>query len=1246
MAIFHLHAQILGKANGNSAVAAAAYRHTAKMENSRTGQAYDYSAKRGNVHSEFSLPDDAPEWVNALKSLSAPEASNAFWNAVELFETRSDAQFAREMTLALPTELTRDQNIALVREFVAENFTSKGIVADWAYHEAAGNPHAHVMTALRPLSATGFGAKNSPLLDHDGVQVVTKSGSGKYRPFAGGPELIPALRASWAEVQNSHLASNGFEVIVDHRSYKDQGIELDATMHRGPTADGMDRRGAVSDRIGENEAIEAIRRRQIMEDPSTVLRLITAQKAVFDERDVARVVHRYTSTAEDFQALYLRVGALEEQVMIAAPVIDPFTDTMVERAKYTTREVLETERKLIADTRSLAGSNGFGVEAKTAEIRLAGVEQTNGFGFDAEQRIVINSLTDDRAIAVMVGYAGAGKSTVMGAVRAIYEGEGRSVYGAALAGKAAVGLQESAGIESRTLASWEASWKADLRQLKSGDVFVIDEAGMASSAQMQRFVETVHDAGAKLIVLGDARQLQPIEYGAAFRAMADNVGYSVLGGIRRQRHEYMRNASLSFGSGRYEDGLRAYIDRGHVHLMDGAPLARQSMVEAWFNDWSAGADVLMLAHRNKDVFALNELARGALKEAGGLSHEFEFRATRGSRRIAVGERIVFLEKSRDLGVQNGTFATVTGIEKGVVLAEAGDGHTVRFHQSEYANIDYGYTATIHKTQGATVDKAYVYGGPTMDAQLSYVALTRHRDDVQLFASATDFDGMDDLVSKFSRERLQSTTLAYEHTEDYRDSVREFAGRRGIGTVESLADWWGSKLDSMRSTLNAIVDRFDRLRGLVQGHRRTDEQAVAAQPAPPATSVRSGALARTEETITLPALTIGVNQALARLDTRRDHVALVDTDRARKSWFTAVSFELRSGSAAGELANFNRAVRQIVSGPEILGIGPDAASARSSSVLAGLPDETREFLVDHWPLIYSGQLAEADQAKIEGAQAALAHSKSVGVVADYEKSRERFVRPAEPAIAAITSWPRSAEVDVAERLRTSEPFLRGQSDIGRLSAQVWREPAAVLTSLFDDLRLDPVRFEERVRQIVTAPQAIGELLGGRTLLGRNDTERARAFQAARPVASELGYLRDRINVLRKSYGQEEADFRTRMRQPLEGLSPAATGLIERIEKEGGAALRKGAQSADDRLALAEVRQFVTAIASRFGRADGTGLRQDLIERMKTETGQGFMQVADTYASAHAAVSAVASAERTVAIERGISQSRDQSRGLEI
>ncbi|WP_322112057.1 AAA family ATPase [Brucella pseudogrignonensis] len=126
-------------------------------------------------------------------------------------------------------------------------------------------------------------------------------------------------------------------------------------------------------------------------------------------------------------------------------------------------------------------------------------------------------VTQTQGIATVVGYAGAGKSTVMNVVRQAYEANGARVFGAALAGVAVDGLRESSGINSRTIRSWEVNWERDKRNLQAGDVFVLDEAGMVSSQQMRTIVEHVEKAGAKLIIVGDHRQLQPIMSGAAFR---------------------------------------------------------------------------------------------------------------------------------------------------------------------------------------------------------------------------------------------------------------------------------------------------------------------------------------------------------------------------------------------------------------------------------------------------------------------------------------------------------------------------------------------------------------------------------------------------------------------------------------------------------------------------------------------------------------------------------------------------------
>ncbi|WP_027584510.1 MobA/MobL family protein [Bradyrhizobium sp. Ai1a-2] len=170
MAITHFTPQLISRGSGRSAVLSAAYRHCARMEHQAEGRTVDYSAKRGLRHEEFLLPPDAPQWARELiADRSVAGAAEAFWNAIEAFEKRSDAQLAKEFIIALPVELTIDRNIALVREFVATQVLARGQVADWVFHDEPGNPHIHLMTTLRPLGENGFGPKKVPVIGDEGV---------------------------------------------------------------------------------------------------------------------------------------------------------------------------------------------------------------------------------------------------------------------------------------------------------------------------------------------------------------------------------------------------------------------------------------------------------------------------------------------------------------------------------------------------------------------------------------------------------------------------------------------------------------------------------------------------------------------------------------------------------------------------------------------------------------------------------------------------------------------------------------------------------------------------------------------------------------------------------------------------------------------------------------------------------------------------------------------------------------------
>jgi ATP-dependent exoDNAse (exonuclease V) alpha subunit len=228
-----------------------------------------------------------------------------------------------------------------------------------------------------------------------------------------------------------------------------------------------------------------------------------------------------------------------------------------------------------------------------------------------------------------------------------------------LAGKAVEGLEESSGIASRTLASWERGWERGFDQLGPRDVFMIDEAGMVGSRQLSRFITEADRAGAKIVLVGDPEQLQPIGPGAAFRAVAERVGFAELEGIRRQREDWQREASVDFGRHRTAEGLAAYADRGAIRLEETGERARDAIVRDVTADMEARPDGsrLVLAHRRADVRDLNDAIRAARQGRGELTDERVYRTTEGERAFAAGDRILFRENNRDLGVKNGRTAS-------------------------------------------------------------------------------------------------------------------------------------------------------------------------------------------------------------------------------------------------------------------------------------------------------------------------------------------------------------------------------------------------------------------------------------------------------------------------------------------------------------------------------------------------------------------------------------------------------------
>ncbi len=828
MAVPHFSVSVVARGSGHSAVLSAAYRHCAKMDYEREARTIDYRAKQGLLHEEFVIPADAPEWLRSMiADRSVAGASEAFWNKVEAFEKRSDAQLAKDVTIALPLELTAQQNIALMRDFVEQHIRSKGMVADWVYHDASGNPHVHLMTTLRPLTEDGFGAKKVAVVGPDGNAVRNDAGRKVYELWAGSIDDFNAFRDGWFACQNRHLALAGLDIRVDGRSFEKQGIDLEPTIHLGVGTKAVERKADRASKPLELERVElqdarrAENARRIDCNPKLVLDLITREKSVFDERDVAKILHRYIDDPALFQSLMVRIILHPHTFRLERERIE-FANGVRLPAKYTTRDMIRLEAEMANRAIWLSQRSSHGVR----DAALAATFKRHDRLSD-EQSTAIEHVVGAGRIAAVVGRAGAGKTTMMKAAREAWEAAGYRVVGGALAGKAAEGLEKEAGIVSRTLSSWELRWNEGRNQLDSKTVFVLDEAGMVSSRQMALFVEAVTKAGAKLVLIGDPEQLQPIEAGAAFRAIADRIGYAELETIYRQREQWMRDASLDLARGKVGKAVDAYRANGKVTGWDLKADAVDNLIAAWARDYDPTKTSLILAHLRRDVHMLNQMARIKLIERGVLDKGTMFKTADGDRNFAVGDQIVFLKNEGSLGVKNGMLAKVVETGAGRITAQVGDGEHARqvlVEQCFYNNLDYGYATTIHKSQGATVDRVKVLASLSLDRHLTYVAMTRHREDLAVYYGHRSFAKNGGLIQILSRRNAKETTLDYEKGVFYRQALR-FAEARGLNIVSvartllrDRLEWTVRQKDTLANLgarLAAIAGKLGLVRGVSQ-----------------------------------------------------------------------------------------------------------------------------------------------------------------------------------------------------------------------------------------------------------------------------------------------------------------------------------------------------------------------------------------------------------------------------------------------
>ena len=329
IAIYHCSIKIVSRGKGKSAVAAAAYRSGEKLTNEWDGLTHDYTKKGGVVHSEILLPAHAPPAFSDRSTL---------WNSVELSEKSNNAQLAREVEIALPVELSREEQTRLVREYCSSQFVSKGMIADFNLHDTGGgNPHAHILLTMRPLDEKGAWlpkSKKEYVLDENGEKIRLPSGRYKTRKVDlvdwNNRENAEVWRRAWADLANDFLAQNNRPERIDHRSYERQGIDQLPTVHVGVSATQMEKKGIVTERGELNRNIKATNRilreirrlvrglkdwiAELKERKAALLEALTEARAQASEPTIPQLLARYMEQRGEERADWTSKGKLKGAV--------------------------------------------------------------------------------------------------------------------------------------------------------------------------------------------------------------------------------------------------------------------------------------------------------------------------------------------------------------------------------------------------------------------------------------------------------------------------------------------------------------------------------------------------------------------------------------------------------------------------------------------------------------------------------------------------------------------------------------------------------------------------------------------------------------------------------------------------------------------------------------------------------------------------------------------------------------------
>lgn len=782
MPIGFARVEFVKRSDGKTACAKSAYNSRSKIEFEGNcvldPETYNFSGRGDTAYSEVLCP----EWADKNFKIAS-----VLWNAVEAKETRLNSQVAIDLVLALPDEkaLTLEDRIEIAKTFVEKHFVEEGLAAQIDIHKPdrkiTFTEDCEVLGIVKGSEGTVLfeegdvwkvslnpGRKNEKVIDldpslfsgftekehnwHAHVLITTRrfKPNGKEFEDTKARDLLPQVRGGkviagpdwgklWGNHQNEFFASRGLSLRVDSNGIVPQE-------HLGPVR----MRGRAFAMLEEHYRLRDLNAKESLE-PKKILAKIIEKQSVFSRDDVERYLQKYVSSA-NIEKVREGFWSLGELIRLIPK------DKEGHSNEYSALEVVEEEKHILrlADriqTRSFSDAETFRLEAP----------QLNNEQFRAYQ-----SILSSQGLVCIQGYAGTGKSYLLAALRETYKEKGYTVRGLGPDNATASVLKSKGFSESENAYRFLFAAHNGRREIKKcKEVWIVDEAGKLGNKPLLELLKLADKNGVKLIFSGDSSQLPPVERGGLFRIFCERYPTEILQDIQRQKDVYQREFAKNLASGEVGVALQKLHESRGISWTTDQRDAIELLMTKWAQETKniSQESTLIIGHTNAEVRALNEMARLIrLNRKEISSKEFEVETAQGRLFVSPGDRIEFRRNDPVLGVENGLMGTLLRAEENKFIVGVSQGEKrvriVEFDPKEYHAFQLGYASTFYRSQGRTVERAYVLHSPHMCKEMFYVGLTRHTGKAYYFVSKEQVYCLTDLKNQISRTSIKSSTLDF------------------------------------------------------------------------------------------------------------------------------------------------------------------------------------------------------------------------------------------------------------------------------------------------------------------------------------------------------------------------------------------------------------------------------------------------------------------------------------------------------